>query len=143
MGDTTISERRERADRYLFHGIHPHARFGTASDRYAGWIGQIYSESHRDGIKSRRRKMGGRTFEEQRVPVASVAEYFEHFDVLEIDYTFWLNMAFLAVTAGFLAWKVRARGLSLSTGQGVTETVLFWLAMLACLWLFIGLVVGG
>jgi len=89
MHELTVSERRERADRYVFHGLHPHARFGTASDRYAGWIGQIYSSSFADRVSSRRRKLEGQTFEERTVPVESIAEYFEHFDVLEIDFTFY------------------------------------------------------
>ena len=85
----TTTERRTRADRYDLRIIHPNARFGTASDRYAGWIGQIYSESLRDAVRSRRRKLGGQTFEEQTVPIESVSEYFEHFDVLELDFTFY------------------------------------------------------
>ncbi len=75
---------------YRFHDVHPHLRIGTASDRYAGWIGQIYPEE-RYGRRTtaRRRKLGGRTYEERTVPVDSVTDFFEHFDVLEIDYTFY------------------------------------------------------
>ncbi len=63
---------------------------GTASDRYAGWIGQIYSEDHyRDRITSRSKKVGGKTFKEMVLPVDSLTEYFDHFRVLEIDYTFY------------------------------------------------------
>jgi hypothetical protein len=29
---------------YQFRGLHPKILIGTASDRYAGWIGQIYTE---------------------------------------------------------------------------------------------------
>jgi hypothetical protein len=28
---------------FFFRRIHPHILIGTASDRYAGWIGQVYS----------------------------------------------------------------------------------------------------
>ena len=59
-----------------------------------------------------------------------------------IDYTFWLNMAFVAVTAVFLGWKVRQSGLGLSMGSGAVEVALFWLAMLAYLWLAGGLLAG-
>jgi uncharacterized protein YecE (DUF72 family) len=63
---------------------------GTASDRYAGWIGQIYSEGrYEKGISSRSHKVGNKTFNEETLPVESVAEYFEHFPLLEIDYTFY------------------------------------------------------
>jgi uncharacterized membrane protein YraQ (UPF0718 family) len=61
-----------------------------------------------------------------------------------IDYTFWLNLGFLALTAvfGWLAW----RG---SGGHewhdhdhgGVLDRALFWLALLAYVWLACGLVI--
>ena len=63
---------------------------GTASDRYAGWLGQIYSEERYKGRVSRRNKViGDRSLVEEILPVDSVAEYFEHFPVLEIDFTFY------------------------------------------------------
>jgi uncharacterized protein YecE (DUF72 family) len=66
---------------------------GTASDRYAGWTGQIYSpERYDDRIIRRRKSVGGRSFEEIVLPVDSVAEYFEHFSVLEIDFTFYRTL---------------------------------------------------
>lgn len=89
MSELTAGARREQIERFDFRQIHPHAVFGTASDRYAGWIGQIYSEEFAVRVTSRSRKLGGRTFEERTVPVESVAEYFEHFGVLEIDYTYY------------------------------------------------------
>jgi len=63
---------------------------GAASDRYAGWIGQIYSEGrYEKGITRRSHKVGEKTFNEEVLPVESVTEYFEHFPLLEIDYTFY------------------------------------------------------
>ena len=64
-------------------------------------------------------------------------------EFFSIDYTFWLNMAFLAVTALFFAWKIKSKGVKLTMGDGITETVLFWLAMLSYAWLAGGLLVGG
>ena len=87
-----IEQRRARAESYVFHGLHPNVRFGTASDRYAGWIGQIYPEDYRTRISKRRRKLGKRTFEEQTVPVESVNDFFQHFDVLELDFTFYRTL---------------------------------------------------
>lgn len=75
--------------RYDFRHVHPSIEFGTASDRYAGWIGQIYSEQWKDQVSSRKRTLGGRKYEERQLPVASVAEFFEHFHVLELDFTFY------------------------------------------------------
>ncbi len=83
---------RVRADpeTFRFRDLHPQLLLGTASDRYAGWIGQIYSPERYIGrLGSRSHKVGGATFREQVLPVESVEEYFEHFGVLEIDYTFY------------------------------------------------------
>lgn len=75
---------------FRFRGIHPSVFMGTASDRYAGWLGQIYTEKrYQKGIVSRSKTVGGARFTEVVLPVESVAEYFEHFRVLEIDYTFY------------------------------------------------------
>ncbi|MBB4659511.1 permease [Parvularcula dongshanensis] len=64
-------------------------------------------------------------------------------EFFSLDYTFWLNMAFLGMSAVFFAWKIKAMGLNLTTGEGITEKVLFWLALLAYAWLAVGLFVGG
>lgn len=75
---------------FLFRDLESKVLIGTASDRYAGWIGQIYSQGrHEQGISRRSHKVGDKTFNEETLPVESVAEYFEHFPVLEIDYTFY------------------------------------------------------
>jgi uncharacterized protein YecE (DUF72 family) len=85
-----MTDVRDQVDRYEFHEVHPNVRFGTASDRYAGWIGQIYpEETYATKISSRKRKLGGEQYEERRVPVDSVRDYFEHFGCLEIDFTFY------------------------------------------------------
>ncbi len=81
------AERRRAAEAYDFRPAHPHLRVGTASDRYAGWIGQIYPEG--TSVSTRKRTLGGKPFEEGKVPVESVRDYFEHFSVLEIDFTFY------------------------------------------------------
>ena len=61
-----------------------------ASDRYAGWIGQVYSEGrYTQGMTHRTHKVGEKSFVEEILPVESVEEYFEHFPTLEIDYTFY------------------------------------------------------
>jgi uncharacterized protein YecE (DUF72 family) len=80
---------RARIDRYHFRDVHPSVHFGTASDRYAGWIGQIYSPELASRVQTRRRSLDGRSFEERVLPVESASEYFEHFQALEIDFTFY------------------------------------------------------
>ena len=82
----------EKSDlkRYRFRELHPNISIGMASDRYAGWIGQIYSEGrYTKEIKPRTHKIGEKSFTEEVLPVESVEEYFEHFPILEIDYTFY------------------------------------------------------
>lgn len=69
--------------------VHPNLRLGTASDRYAGWIGQIYPEHYAREVKARTRQLEDDRFEERVLPVASVRDYFAHFDVLELDFTFY------------------------------------------------------
>ena len=75
---------------FLFRDLPQNILIGTASDRYAGWIGQIYSKGrYENGITRRSHKVGDKNFTEETLPVESVAEYFEHFPILEIDYTFY------------------------------------------------------
>ncbi len=75
---------------FRFRDLHPGVFMGTASDRYAGWIGQIYTPGRYDpNIRTRDKKLGDRTFKESVLPVESVREYFEHFRVLELDSTFY------------------------------------------------------
>jgi uncharacterized protein YecE (DUF72 family) len=75
---------------FLFRGLHPHVFMGTASDRYAGWLGQIYSaERYASKISRRKKTVAGKYFVEEVLPVESVEEYFQHFRVLELDFTFY------------------------------------------------------
>ena len=77
-------------DRFRFRDLHPNILMAMASDRYAGWIGQIYSEERYKGkITNRTHTVGGKAFVEEVLPVESVEEYFEHFAILEIDCTFY------------------------------------------------------
>jgi uncharacterized protein YecE (DUF72 family) len=77
-------------EQFKFWHLHPQVRMGTASDRYGGWVGQIYSvERYLGRINQRTKVVKEQTFTEQVLPVESVAEYFEYFSVLEIDFTFY------------------------------------------------------
>jgi hypothetical protein len=67
-------------DKFQFRNLHPKVLVGTASDRYAVWIGQIYTEERYVNRISKRAKTGaGKTVQEQVLPVDSVEEYFQHF----------------------------------------------------------------
>jgi uncharacterized protein YecE (DUF72 family) len=77
-------------ENFQFRGLHPNVFLGTASDRYAGWLGQIYSKKiYGDRISRRKKSVGGKSFVEEVLPVQSVEEYFQHFPVLELDFTFY------------------------------------------------------
>ena len=76
--------------KFMFRELHSGVLLGTASDRYAGWLGQIYSKERFGGKTSKRSKtVGGQTLTEELLPVESVQEYFQHFSVLELDFTFY------------------------------------------------------
>ena len=80
----------EALTRFDFRQIHPNLLIGTMSGRYAGWIGQIYTEEkYRGRISHRTKTFRGNQFTEEVLPVDSVKEYFQHFPVLEIDFTFY------------------------------------------------------
>ena len=77
-------------DTFHFRKLHPQILLCTASDRYAGWLGQIYShDSYAGRITKRTKIISGKSFIEEVLPLDSVEEYFEHFSVLEIDFTFY------------------------------------------------------
>ena len=77
-------------EEFDFRSLHPNVFLGTASDRYAGWIGQIYTPGRYESrITRRKHAVGGKSFEEQVLPLDSVEEFFQHFRVLELDFTFY------------------------------------------------------
>ncbi len=50
---------KENIIKFLFRDIHPQVKMGTASDRYAGWLGQIYTEERYQGHITQRTKVVG------------------------------------------------------------------------------------
>ncbi|MEX0747445.1 MAG: DUF72 domain-containing protein [Rhodothermales bacterium] len=76
-------------EQFHFRHVHPNVRFGTASDRYAGWIGQIYPHEYASQVASRRRTLDGKKYDERTVPITSAADFFDHFGALEVDYTYY------------------------------------------------------
>jgi uncharacterized protein YecE (DUF72 family) len=84
------NKRAPNFSKFEFRNLYRNVSIGTASDRYAGWIGQIYSKKRYKGkITRRSKKLGNNTFIEEVLPVESVTEYFHHFSVLELDFTFY------------------------------------------------------
>ncbi|MCB1676299.1 MAG: permease [Halioglobus sp.] len=56
-----------------------------------------------------------------------------------IDYTFFLNLAALAISAVLVLWKWRSTGFDLGGSDRWSERILFWLAIAAFVWLILGL----
>ncbi len=89
-GDLVAKDDTCSPETFHFRGLHPLVFMGTASDRYAGWMGQIYTPERYAGQMIRRsHTVGAKAFVEEMLPVASVEEYFDHFRVLELDFTFY------------------------------------------------------
>jgi uncharacterized protein YecE (DUF72 family) len=79
-----------RIAKFLLRDLHHNIFVGTASDRYAGWLGQIYSrDRYSDKVAKRKKRIRNKDFIEEILPVESVEEYFEHFGILELDFTFY------------------------------------------------------
>ena len=77
-------------DEYRFLNLHENLLLGTASDRYAGWIGQIYPpDKYKGKITKRSSTIGGKRYEDHALPIESVRDYFSHFSILELDFTFY------------------------------------------------------
>jgi hypothetical protein len=55
-----------------------------------------------------------------------------------IDYTLFLNLFFLAMSAVFLCWKAAAAGLDFGGSDRWSERFLLWLALGSFIWLVIG-----
>jgi uncharacterized protein YecE (DUF72 family) len=85
-----MNQRKNIIPNFNFLSLHPHLFIGTASDRYAGWLGQIYTpEKYNGRIIRRTKNLDKHSYVEEVLPIDSVVKYFEHFPVLEIDYTFY------------------------------------------------------
>jgi len=76
------------------------------------------------------------------LPDASAVKSVTDREFFAVDYTLFLNLAFGAMSLGFVGWKARTSGLQLSGSSELSERVLFWMAMAAFAWLAGGLIVG-
>lgn len=76
------------------------------------------------------------------LPDSSVAKSVTDRDFFNIDYTLFLNMGFLLMSAGFVAWKIRENGGHDMEQESLGDKILFWLAMTAVVWLIGGLLAG-
>lgn len=63
-------------------------------------------------------------------------------DFFKVDYTLFLNALFAALSLGFLGWAIKKHGSHSMGSSRLSEKILFWLAMVAYLWLAGGLIVN-
>jgi uncharacterized protein YecE (DUF72 family) len=78
------------SNRYQFRDIAEGVHFATASDPpSAGWLGQIYSEDRGYKITRTQKTIKGASIAEEKLPVRSVVEYFQHYSAIELDFTFY------------------------------------------------------
>lgn len=76
------------------------------------------------------------------LPDASQVKQIIDREFFALDYSFFLNLAFLALSAGFFAWKLKSDEDDGDHDHGETsivEQALSWLAALSYLWLAVGL----
>lgn len=76
------------------------------------------------------------------LPDASTAKQVTERQFFKVDYTMFLNAAFGLLSLGFLGWHLKHTGDGSMDENKLSETILFWLSMLAFLWLVGGLIVS-
>lgn len=76
------------------------------------------------------------------LPDSSVAKSVTDREFFNIDYTLFLNMGFLFMSAGFLGWKMKGKGGHDMEEKSLGDKILFWLAIMALVWLIGGLLAG-
>ncbi|GJL51323.1 MAG: membrane protein [Nitrospirales bacterium] len=76
------------------------------------------------------------------LPDPSMAKSVTEREFFKVDYTLFLNVAFLAMSAGFLWWNKTQNGGHDMEDTSLGEKVLYWLAIAAFIWLIGGLLVG-
>src|SRR6056297_236825 len=72
------------------------------------------------------------------LPEPSIAKSVTNREFFHFDYTFFLNLGFIALSLAFLVWKISSSGIAIDWGSNATDKVLFGLAMLAYAWLLGG-----
>lgn len=76
------------------------------------------------------------------LPTTDAARSVTDREFFAFDYTFILNLAFIALSVAFLLWRLKAEGMP-SSGDTWTDRILYVLACLALIWLAVGLMLPG
>ena len=75
------------------------------------------------------------------LPDADAAKSVTEREFFKIDYTLFLNLVFAGISLLFVGWKLKQGTSGGMGGHGAGEKILFWLTMLALVWLTGGVVV--
>lgn len=76
------------------------------------------------------------------LPDAGAAKSVTGREFFKVDYTLFLNIVFLGLSAAFLVWKIRQKKPGGMGGDRKSEKILFWLAVSAIVWLAGGLMIA-
>jgi len=74
-----------------------------------------------------------------QLPDSAAAQGVTDRDFFALDYTFGLNLLFLAVSALFFVWHVKVAGVPAGSGDRLSDRILFVLAWIAFAWLALGI----
>ena len=72
------------------------------------------------------------------MPDASTARTVSEREWVTVDYTLFLNLAFLIVSGWFVTWKAKTAGFDFGQSDQLSERVLSWIAVAAIVWLVVG-----
>jgi hypothetical protein len=75
------------------------------------------------------------------LPDSSVAQAVADREWFTVDYTLFLDVLFLVLSAVFVLWKTKAEGFDLGSSDSWSERLLLALTVLALLWLVGGMLV--
>ena len=76
------------------------------------------------------------------LPDADSAKSVTDREFFKMDYTLFLNMGFLLMSAGFVGWKMKQENGRSMGQESLSDKILFWLAVTAFVWLAGGLLAG-
>ena len=63
-------------------------------------------------------------------------------EFFKINYSFWMNLAFILLSIFLFSWKIMRSGWSFAVGEDVIDKGLFVLALVSYAWLVIGVFMG-
>lgn len=75
------------------------------------------------------------------LPDPATAKSITEREFFAVDYTLFLNLAFLTMSVSFIVWKAVTSGIKMGGSDDLSEKILFWLSVVAFLWIGGGLTI--